>query len=241
MKTMIYSDYITIRSALIQSFIIAVALGCFLAIPLGSTAAVVAMVVVIIDMGATMNLCAYDDVNDWQRFRLTMPLSRRQVVVGRYMSVALIMVCVAVLAVLIGLVLQLLLGNVLAIGDFTSLSLSTIVLELVIAAILATCITLIDTGITLPLMVRFGMTKATRFIMPVMAVVLLFALQALGSIGLDSGSLESMVVSFLGVNSLAEIGLDALMGCALVCALVCVVLYVISSSISIRLYQTKQF
>lgn len=65
----------------------------------GTAAAIAAMV----PFTGLFSLAAYDEQNNWELFRLTLPLTRRQVVFGRYASIALLTVGSLALALVLGL------------------------------------------------------------------------------------------------------------------------------------------
>lgn len=240
MKTMIYSDYKTVRSILLQLLVIALIIASILAIPFGDVVASTAMVVAIIDLGAVMNLCAYDDTSDWQRFRLTLPLSRTQVVLGRYASVVLIMIGSAVVAAIIGFVLQMTLST-LGVEGFTLEPLSLMLPEMAIAVMVATCLALLAVAVALPFIMRFGMTKATRFIMVAMVLLYVLGLQGFSSVNSGGMALESLLTSLAGSAASNEALLGSLVGLAGGALLVACVVYVVSAFVAIRLYKTRQF
>ena len=68
------------KQLLALGFLVAVLVGCGMQTVLAAPSIITCMFFMMGAMGAA----AYDEQNDWGRFRLTMPLSRRDVVLGRY-------------------------------------------------------------------------------------------------------------------------------------------------------------
>lgn len=91
MKAMIVSDFAVLRSVLLQLLGICLVIALFMGYVMGAvgTAAAIAAMV---PFTGLFSLAAYDEQNNWERFRLTLPLTRRQVVFGRYASIALLTV-----------------------------------------------------------------------------------------------------------------------------------------------------
>ena len=85
MKAMIVSDFAVLRSVLLQLLGICLVVALFMGYVMGAvdTAAAIAAMV---PFTGLFSLAAYDEQNNWERFRLTLPLTRRQVVFGRYAS-----------------------------------------------------------------------------------------------------------------------------------------------------------
>ena len=102
MKTMIVSDFAALRSALLQLVGICLVVSLFMSYVMGAvgtSAAIGAM----IPFMCLFSLAALDEQNGWERFRLTLPITRRQVVFGRYASLALLTVAAALFGLLLAL------------------------------------------------------------------------------------------------------------------------------------------
>lgn len=89
MKAMIVSDFAVLRSALLQLLGICLVIALFMGYVMGAVGTAAAIAAMIPFTGL-FSLAAYDEQNNWERFRLTLPLTRRQVVFGRYASIALL-------------------------------------------------------------------------------------------------------------------------------------------------------
>ena len=77
MKAIIVSDFAVLRSALLQLLGICLVIALFMGYVMGAvdTAAAIAAM---IPFTGLFSLAAYDEQNNWERFRLTLPLTRRQ-------------------------------------------------------------------------------------------------------------------------------------------------------------------
>ena len=97
MKTMTLSDLIIMRNYLAQQSVVGLALGILLAFVMENPYIVSPLITV----GGTcaITVLALDERNGWERYRLAMPISRANVVYGRYASLA--------IAVAVGLVVGL--------------------------------------------------------------------------------------------------------------------------------------
>ena len=102
MKAMIVSDFAVLRSALLQLLGICAIIALFMGYAMGAVDTAAAIAAMVPFMGL-FSLAAYDEQNNWERFRLTLPLTRRQVVFGRYASIALLTVGSLALALVLGL------------------------------------------------------------------------------------------------------------------------------------------
>ena len=102
MKAMIVSDFAVLRSAILQLLGICAIIALFMGYVMGAVGTAAAIAAMVPFMGL-FSLAAYDEQNNWERFRLTLPLTRRQVVFGRYASIALLTVGSLALALVLGL------------------------------------------------------------------------------------------------------------------------------------------
>lgn len=119
MKAMLKCDLICLRSTFASAAFTAAFVGAIMLFAINSLYAIMPCVVCCVAVTVFYNLLALDEMNGWQRYRLTLPLTRRQAVAGRFAS-GLVMCCVALVmgvaltAVLAGVVY--LLGDTVASG-----------------------------------------------------------------------------------------------------------------------------
>lgn len=234
MKTMIVSDFATMRSALLQlvgiCLIIAVFMGVIADTVVGAVAAITAM----LPFMFLFSLAATDEQNGWERFRLTMPITRRQVVFGRYASLALLMAATALFGLLLAAAI---------IGVATALPAGTapagLTAEanppaLIIGAVVGTVVVIaVGASVALPLITRFGMTRGAR-IVPLVVVLVMSA--AIGFIG-DGAAIDSALA---GLAQWLDTGNNYLFLAAAMLLAVSAI-YVASAFISAKLYEGREF
>ena len=239
MKTMFLSDLFTLRRSLPQLIFTAVVFCLIMTFFSLSAVTLSAALTALLPMVCLMNLCMYDDLNGWGSYRLTLPLSRRDVVWGRYLTVLLITAGCAVMGVILGL-LAFLVASWLPGTALAQISLATDLvddllvvnlIEITCAAVAACLVVLITAIVVLPLVMKMGVTKAVRII-PLFVVVLLFG----GFAALDS-FVPGFDVSYF--DQLLSTPESILIGCGIL-ALVVLALYPISATLAVRIYQTRE-
>lgn len=231
MNAVIWSDYITCKTMLRQQLIVAAIVALAVSIPTGSVIVVCPTVAVAMTMSAAVSVVALDERNGWEGFRSCMPLSRRDIIWGRMGFIALL----ALASVLLGLALSVAISAaVQLVGPAAGLDPAGYGyegLDLIFTACIAVLVLAFALGVTMPLIARFGMTGAVRFVSLVWV-----ALFIVGFIAIDRTPLGSALAS----------GLDALMSSApwLACLLVLAVaaaVYLVGSAVSAKLYQRREF
>ena len=105
MKTMIVADFSTMRSALLQLVGICLIIAVFMGVVADTVVGAIAAITAMLPFMFLFSLAATDEQNGWERFRLTMPITRRQVVFGRYASLALLTVAAALFGLLLAAVI----------------------------------------------------------------------------------------------------------------------------------------
>ena len=230
----IFRDYG--RQLLALGFLVAVLVGCGMQTVLAAPSIITCMFFMMGAMGAA----AYDEQNDWGLFRLTMPLSRRDVVLGRYGAIVTLGLGGMVVGVLAALATSAVaaavelpggLSEALALnGDTLSAMAFATTFCLLIGATVASVVT--------PIYFRLGQTKATQ-LLPTF-VVLLFVLPVvfLGNSGLLDGALPGLeqVAAFLAYIETPE---GLVVGCTGMVVAAAAVLAA-SAAISLRLYEGRE-
>ena len=234
MLRMIKMEFVVLRKYLKQiTLTMAFMVTCLVA-GMGSLVSVPGMVFLMVMFSVSISASAYDEQNSWDMFRLVMPLSRRDVVFGRY-AFNLLFACVA------GLMAAALVAGFLALGAAVELPgfLANLAvwdiqqLEATLAAsISCACIGLCLCSVTLPAYFKFGQTRATQylpFIMLFLSVAPFLALGAIGGPLLDQvrDAIEfTATTGGLGVVAFAALGIS-------------LAVYAASACIAVRLYATR--
>ncbi|WP_419053512.1 ABC-2 transporter permease [Collinsella stercoris] len=215
------------------TFTMLIVIVCLVA-GMGSLTSVPGMAFLTVTFSVSMSASAYDDQNGWGSYRLVMPVTRREVVQGRYaLNLLLAIAAAAVAAVLMTAFIAL--GSAVELPEFlANLAVwDNQQLEATLAASTScACIGLCMCSVTLPAYFKFGMTKATQYLPFIMIVLSVAPFLVLGVIG---GPLLDQVK---GAIELAEttggLGLFAFAALAISLAV-----YAASSFIAVRLYSAR--
>lgn len=162
------------------------------------------------------SLAGYDNQNGWERYRATLPFSRKDIICARYLCIiafSAVMACAAVLL------------NIIALPFFNSAGVTSTgqtVIEITIASAASMLISLMMVFLAQPLFFRFGHMEALRL------SVGLFALMGCGTMAMLSSSnpISNWLMSIAGANPdpavlgglCAGIAVLALALCAISCA-----------------------
>lgn len=231
MKAMLMSDLLIAKKYLPQQLGIAVVVGLFITFMIGNLYIAAPMVSVMIPFTLTIMILSLDERANWQEFRLALPVSRTDVITGRYASFALL----SLLGVAVGLAITLvliaaaqLLPNVQALAD--------LIVNLSWQAVLFTCVAglvilLLMLSVVMPLFSRFGMTKGVRYLplLIIFGVFIAFSFDGNGPPAELLANLNLLLETPMGTIGLAA-GLVA----------VVVVLYAASAALSVKLYAKRQ-
>ena len=238
MKTMLASDLLTARGSLLQLLGICAVIGVIMCYAMETTIGGVAAIAAMCPFMYLFTVAALDEQNGWERFRLTLPISRRQVVFGRYASLLVVTLATTVVAFAVGAVISFAAG---ALSDgqpdarLTLMSFEFNPPALIFASTaLAALVILTACAVALPLIARFGMTKATRFV-PLVFVMAIAA--AVGFLGTDIPALDI----FITLELWTETGnWGALAGAGAIVALAVLTLYMISAFVAAKLYEQRE-
>lgn len=215
------------------TFTMLIVIVCLVA-GMGSLMSVPGVAFLTVTFSVSMSASAYDDQNGWGSYRLVMPVTRREVVQGRYaLNLLLAIAAAAIAAVLMTAFVAL--GSAVELPEFlANLAVwDNQQLEATLAAsISCACIGLCICSVTLPAYFKFGMTKATQYLPFIMIFLSVAPFLVLGVIG---GPLLDQVK---GAIELAETtgGLGLIAFAALAISLA---VYAASSFIAVRLYSAR--
>lgn len=237
MKAMILSDLLTVKKYFKSQALLYVVVVIAISIFIGNLYMIAPFLGVMMPFSLSFTLLAYDERNGWEQFRLVLPLSRRNVVAGRYASLALI----TLIGVIIGLV-----ASALVIAAATLLPSVTLLSDLMVdfsvqGIVLSACmpfgIIFVMLAITLPLVSRYGMTKAVRYVPVFFLVVFMIAITGINMPGIDHSALMP-VLSTLAQMLETIPGTLAVSGMAFGAGFV---IYLLSAALSTKLYSKREF
>lgn len=198
---------------------------------------------IVIALSVVNRLMAYDEQNNWQAFRQALPLSRGQVVCGRYVTVALCVLASLLVGIAVALLTDLVISVVVSMHPGLQLNNWSELLDLSLRpwdllGLFAACgaagvaVSFFGLALTLPFMFRFGFTKGARYI-PLVFVVLSL-LVVLGMEGISSSGFDPASLAPLLENT------GTIVGISLGVVLVSLVVYGLSCLVSLRLYTTRE-
>lgn len=220
-----------LRQLLPIGLIVAVAMT----IGVGNVSAAASVFVMMAFMLSSTAMCAYDDLDNWGAFRLSLPLSRRDVVLGRYAMV----VAFALGAVFFG---GALVAAGWALGQAGVLPESVVsyvaldadgLLGCLFAVLFVSLFGSLVVGVSLPCFFKFGTTKATQYLPYVLIVV--FGVFACLMSTLDGGEvMEQMLQVFTWFEEPSHLALG---GTGMIAGAVAIL--GISAAVSLRLYEKR--
>ena len=224
MRTMFLSDLATVRPAVKQTlvtFLIVFLILLFCMAPEGAIAAVVVMIPYLF----FYTLAVGDESSGWEKMRATLPMSRKQVVLGRYAVVGSLIVAAFVVALATGVAVMAIAGAIPNAPDWLArLAFSPERLGNAVASgVLGAACSLLFCAATLPFAFRFGITRSTR-VYPILAVL---AFVMASAFIVDQG----IPVNLDAVSPVLICGVP-LLGAIALCA--------VSMWASIRLYETRE-
>ena len=222
MLSMLRCDLACLAGVARSNCIVALFVALVFAASIGTPAALAATMVTTC-LTVMNNLMAIDEQNAWQTYRLALPLSRVQVVRGRYLSglvgvVAGLLIGALAVAAVIG-VMQVLPGEWAA---FYGREVLTLPLEDY----------LVGLAVALPLDFRLGFTAVTRYIPLAFAALFVLVVIVLDQFQVDSADISSIAALLSDPAALGLIGLAAFF--------VAAALYALSCMLSIRLYKARE-
>ena len=182
------------------------------------------------------SLAGYDNQNGWERYRATLPFSRKDIICARYLCIiafSAVMACAAVLLNIIALPFFNPTGILaLPFFDHTGIpSTGQTVFEITIASAASMLISLMMVFLAQPLFFRFGHMEALRF------SVGLFALMGCGTMAMLSSSnpISNWLMSIAGANPDPAV----LGGLCAGIAVLALVLCAISCTVSTKVYRVR--
>lgn len=173
------------------------------------------------------SLAGYDKQNGWERYRATLPISRKDIVSARYLCITIFSVIMTCAAVLLSIVAIPILNSV------GIPSTGETVFETAIASAISMLFSLMAVFLALPLFFRFEHMKAQRLSVGLYALYMCLIMVTLNSFNPISNQLMSMIA---GANPDPSV-LGFL--CAGIAALATVVLGAVSCAISTKVYRAR--
>ena len=232
MKTMTSLDFVIARKYLVQEAVTTIPIGVVVSFFVGNIYTMPAAFAGIIPVVLGFTLLALDEKGNWEGFRLALPLSRTDVIAGRYATCALL----AIAGIAFGLAIYALTLTVSLLApnlpNASNLSTDVEIGFALAAPCIGALAGLVMLAIVTPVTARYGMTKAMRLV-PVVALFAICFCIAFASVTSAAASIEAAIdEAFASPASFAALLLIAI-------ALVAVI-YVASCALSCKLYQRRE-
>ncbi len=221
MKAILQSEFAYIRTTFAATIIsfavvyIALCFGMKSAAPISALCAMEPMLFL-------FTFASGDATNGWGRFRAALPVSRRDIIAGRYTMLLLISVVTIVACIALGALTNVLAGGVNA--DFECLP----AIEIAGICITTTAAMIVIVAFVQPFLIKFGNVTGVRYAM------IAFFLFAFAFIGCINYLVPSDFLAAAGQWMDENIGLFVI-----ICAAVALTSYAISGAVSLRIYQRK--
>lgn len=230
MRTVFISDLLTMRKPLAQLAFT----GVFIALFIGSVA-----VAGFFPFLFMTSLFTVDEQNGWERFRLTLPVTRSQVVRGRYLTV-LASCAVSVLgAVALAVPLHWLAEEGLPVASILSTEgtdLGGLLLATSAASVVTALAILLLASLSIPVYMRYGATKAARVAPAVVILAFCAGMATLEQVGLLAEWGPHVDAWMDGLVASGQGAPLAVLAAAAVLAV-----YAVSSQVSCAIYAKRQF
>ncbi len=175
---------------------------------------------------AMTSLAGFDNQNGWERYRATLPLTRKDIICARYLSIIVFSAVMACAAALLSIV---------SIPLFNSVGIPSTgqtVFEIAIASAASMLISLMMVFLAQPLFFRFGHMEALRLSIGLFALLWCLAIATLSS----SNPISNWLMSIAGANP--DPSVPGFL-CAGIAALATVVLGAVSCAISTKVYRAR--
>ena len=221
MKAVLQSEFAYMRTTFVATIISFAVVYIALCFSMRSAAPISALCA-IEPLLFLLTFASADASNGWGRFRAALPVSRRDIIAGRYTTLLLFSIITIIACIALSALTNILAGSVSA--DFECLP----AIEIAGICVTTTAAMLIIVAFVQPFLIKFGNVAGARYVMIAFVV---FAFAFITCINyLASSDFLAAVGQWIDDN----IGLFVVL-----CAAVGLVSYAISGAISLRIYQRK--
>ncbi len=230
----IFRDYA--RQLIALGILVSACIGLGMQTPLAMPATLTCMFF----MMSAMGLAAYDQLNHWELFRLTLPLSRKDIVLGRYAAI----VTFGLIGMVVGVVVALVIMTVVATIGLPGEVGEAFAWEADMPGVMSvvTCFTLligaVVSSVVTPIYFRLGQTRATQILPTIIVLLFVIPVVILGNSGMLDGGIPGMEL-LSGALEALDTPMGMVVGCVILVALSAVALC-ISAAISLKLYEKRE-
>lgn len=239
MKGMILSDFVVAKSYLLQQSVLGLIVALLVTFGMGNLSGFIPIFVCTGSLSIVFTLAALDESNSWERYRLTLPLHRSQIIKGRYLSALFFSLAFILVGLIVFFIVAFFIqsfGSSLPLKESLIQEAHDLSFPTLLAIPLITFfISLFCAALMFPLTARFGATKAIRFIPLVTIMIAVAALFVLDNAQLPFITTLSEAIT-QGLNTPQGTALIALIALAVTLAI-----YALSALLATKLYARREF
>lgn len=232
MRTMIQAELTATGRLLAQLLAVSTLVSVFVSVATQSVATggvVPAMTL----MSYVFSTLAYDEANGWQGFRLTLPISRQNVVVGRYLA----SLAVAILSALLGAAVACALSAVASTLGADSYLAPLVLTEETRKTIwavpaLSVAAVLVVVDVMFPLSMRSGLTRSVRLVPVVLCLLFVGGGTLVGNDGPLSAAMADIVAMIEGGGFVLPLVVGVVV--------IALALHLVSMLITVQLYARRE-
>lgn len=232
MNAMFLSDLLIAKKYLMPQVGLGIVVGIFMCIMMENIYVIAPAIAAMTPFSVAFTILAFDERGGWEQFRLALPLSRKHVITGRYTSFAVIAIVgfmTGIVATGLVIIAATLLPNV---PQLAALMVNFSWQAIVLASIAGVAVIVVMLSVVLPMVARFGMTKAVRFA----PLIIFFGVFFLFTAGGNSETPQFLANLASWVQT--PEGTLGMVGIALAAA---AALYAASCALSIKLYERREW
>ena len=224
MKLMLVSDFTQIKRSLASTMLVCIFIVVVMTISMGTPIVGAAAVAAMLPYIVVYSVLANDEATGWAKLRDTLPLSRRDIVFGRYAGTLIVVIISCIIAIALSLATAAVSGALGMGGDsLGAFNEGGVVKATALTSLIGVAISLIMLALILPLVMRLGLTRTAR-VLPIVFVLIVCAF-----FGFMSDSLPAMIPE----ASLPLIGAGFAIGA--------LVLFAASALVTCKLYEAREF
>ena len=228
---MFLSDLLIAKKYLFSQLALMVVVGVFMSVVMQNLYVIPPAIAVMVPFSIGFTLLALDERAGWEQFRLALPLSRANVIVGRYASFAAVVLMGMATGLLVTGLVALAAALLPGVPQLADMMVNFSWQAIVLSSVAGVTIVLAMLAVTLPVVSRFGMTKAVRFI----PLAMVFGMVFLFSLGNGQPMPQFLVDLAAWIKTpegtLGAAGIVAAAGCTL---------YALSCAASVKLYEGRE-
>jgi ABC-2 type transport system permease protein len=241
MKAGFLIDFLVLKNSQKQLLITALIVTIGVSLAVGSPLMMFCMFTAMVPMMSIFTGLAYDERNGWEMYRMALPISRHQVVMGRYLN----LIVSSFISFVIMFAMIWLLSIIVSIIPFPQVISDTFAtdsegfLVLAVAGVSVMCLLLLVSAVVLPITFRFGMTRATRILPVILVIIPVVSVSALSSAGFDvSAAFPGIMNLFFSAEGNFIVG--AVLWGLIVAVVAVLVICFLSFLIAARLYEGRE-